>query len=51
MNRGSSRGRAVVSDLDDLIDATARVVERRERLPPELTPLLGEPETLSYDEE
>jgi nucleoside-diphosphate-sugar epimerase len=35
---------------DDLVDAIERVVERRAQLPPELPLLLGEPETLSYDE-
>jgi nucleoside-diphosphate-sugar epimerase len=36
--------------MDDLVDAIERVVERRAGLPPELALLLGEPETLSYDE-
>src|SRR5581483_9568213 len=36
--------------LDDLVDAFALVAERRAQLPPELPLLLGEPETLSYDE-
>jgi nucleoside-diphosphate-sugar epimerase len=36
--------------LDDLVDALLLVVGRRQALPPELTLLLGEPETLSYDE-
>lgn len=36
--------------MDDLVDAIALVVERRVALPPELPLLLGEPETLSYDE-
>jgi nucleoside-diphosphate-sugar epimerase len=36
--------------LDDLVDAIALVVERRDALPPELPLLLGEPEPLSYDE-
>ncbi len=44
----ASRGQAFVH-LDDLVDAIERVVERRKELPPELTLLLGEPETLSYD--
>ena len=35
---------------DDLVDAIERVVERRAQLPPEIPLLLGEPETLSYDE-
>ena len=36
--------------LDDLVDAIERVVARRVELPPELPLLIGEPETLSYDE-
>lgn len=36
--------------LDDLVDAIERVVDRRAELPPELVLLLGEPDTLSYDE-
>jgi nucleoside-diphosphate-sugar epimerase len=36
--------------LDDLVDAVARVIERRHALPPELPLLLGEPEALGYDE-
>ncbi len=36
--------------MDDLVDAIALVVERRADLPPEASILLGEPETLSYDE-
>ena len=36
--------------LNDLVDAIARVVERRRELPPVLTLLIGEPETLSYEE-
>jgi nucleoside-diphosphate-sugar epimerase len=36
--------------LDDLVDAIELVVERRAALPPEAPILLGEPETLSYDE-
>lgn len=36
--------------LDDLVTAVSRLIERRERLPPETTLLLGEPETMSYDE-
>jgi hypothetical protein len=36
--------------MDDLVDAIALVVERRASLPPELPLLLGEPETLSYNE-
>lgn len=45
----ASRGQAFIH-LDDLIDAIERVVERRKKIPPELTSLLGEPETLSYEE-
>ncbi len=36
--------------LDDVVDAIERAVERRSELLPETTILLGEPETLSYDE-
>ena len=36
--------------LDDLLDAFALLIERRRELPRELALLLGEPETLSYDE-
>ena len=36
--------------MEDLVDAIEKVVERRSQLPPELPLLLGEPETLSYDE-
>jgi nucleoside-diphosphate-sugar epimerase len=36
--------------MDDLLDVIERVVERRAKLPPETTILIGEPETLSYDE-
>ena len=45
----TSRGQAFLH-LDDLVDALWLLVERRARLPRELTLLLGEPETLSYDE-
>ncbi|MGH7215480.1 MAG: NAD-dependent epimerase/dehydratase family protein, partial [Tepidisphaeraceae bacterium] len=43
------RGQSFVH-LDDLLDAIVRVVDRRKELPPELPLLIGEPETLSYDE-
>jgi nucleoside-diphosphate-sugar epimerase len=36
--------------LDDLVDALLTTVDRRAALPTERTLLLGEPETLSYDE-
>jgi len=36
--------------LDDLVDALQLTVVRRAQLPPETVILLGEPETLSYDE-
>src|SRR5712692_968672 len=36
--------------LDDLVEGLLLVVERRAKLPPELILLLGEPETLTYDE-
>jgi nucleoside-diphosphate-sugar epimerase len=44
-----SRGQAFVH-LDDLVDAFARVVARRGQLPPETALLIGEPETVSYEE-
>jgi nucleoside-diphosphate-sugar epimerase len=44
----TSRGQAFLH-RDDLVDAFGRLVERRATLPHELTLLLGEPETLSYD--
>jgi hypothetical protein len=36
--------------LEDVLDAMVRTVDRRAQLPPETILLLGEPETLSYDE-
>ena len=36
--------------MDDVVEAIALTVERRAELPPELPVLIGEPETLSYDE-
>ncbi len=36
--------------LDDLVEALLLLAKRREQLPPELILLLGEPETLTYDE-
>ena len=45
----TAHGQAFVH-LDDLIEACARTIECRRHLPPELTLLIGEPETLSYDE-
>lgn len=44
-----SHGQSFVH-LDDLVDLYERVVERRKQLPPDLTMLVGEPETLSYDD-
>ncbi len=44
-----SRGQAFLH-LEDLVDAFGLLVERRGQLPRALTLLLGEPETLSYDE-
>lgn len=42
-----ARGQAFLH-LDDLVDAFARMIERRAQLPPETVLLLGEPETLGY---
>ena len=36
--------------LDDVVDAIARTIACREKLPPETAILIGEPETMSYDE-
>jgi len=36
--------------LDDVVDAIEHAIERRTQLPPESAILIGEPETLSYDE-
>ena len=36
--------------LDDLLDAIALVIAKRQALPAETTLLVGEPETLSYEE-
>lgn len=44
-----SRGQAFVH-LDDLLDALQRTIERRGELSSEATIIIGEPETLSYDE-
>lgn len=44
-----SRGQAFVH-LDDTLDAIRRVVEKRHALPAETALLIGEPDTLSYDE-
>ena len=45
----TSHGQSFVH-MDDLVEAIALAVERRAQLPPELPILIGEPETLSYDE-
>ncbi|MGH2354945.1 MAG: NAD-dependent epimerase/dehydratase family protein, partial [Chloroflexota bacterium] len=45
----TSRGQAFLH-LDDLVEALARLVERRSSLGPETVLLLGEGETLTYDE-
>lgn len=44
INHGSS-----FVHMDDLVDAICIAVEKRKELPPELTLLIGEPTTLSYD--
>jgi nucleoside-diphosphate-sugar epimerase/uncharacterized membrane protein len=43
------RGQSFVH-VDDVAGAIMRLVEKRKDLPPELPLLIGEPETLSYDE-
>ena len=45
----TARGQAFLH-LDDLVDAFVKLAQRRGELPSELTLLLGEPETLGYDE-
>jgi nucleoside-diphosphate-sugar epimerase/uncharacterized membrane protein len=45
----TSHGQAFIH-LDDVVDAIEHAVERRAKLPPEVAILIGEPETLSYDE-
>jgi nucleoside-diphosphate-sugar epimerase/uncharacterized membrane protein len=45
----TARGQAFIH-LDDLTAALERIIERRAKLPPETVLLLGEPETLSYEE-
>jgi nucleoside-diphosphate-sugar epimerase len=45
----TSHGQSFVH-LEDVVDAIERAVQRRAQLPPETTLLIGEPETLSYDE-
>lgn len=45
----TSHGQSFIH-MDDLVDAIDLVVERRAQLPPESPILIGEPETLSYDE-
>lgn len=44
-----SHGQAFLH-LDDLLDTFLQLIQRRAELPSELTLLIGEPETLSYDE-
>lgn len=44
-----SHGQAFIH-LDDLLDALRRTIERRKELPADTTIIIGEPETLSYDE-
>ena len=45
----TSHGQSFIHE-DDLLDAIERAIGRRAQLPPEVAILLGEPETLSYDE-
>lgn len=45
----TSRGQPFVH-LDDVVRALVAAVERRASLPPDLTLLIGEPDTMSYDE-
>ncbi|MFZ5589993.1 MAG: heavy metal-binding domain-containing protein [Pseudomonadota bacterium] len=45
----TSHGQAYVH-LEDVVDAIEQAIDRRAQLPPETAILIGEPETLSYDE-
>jgi nucleoside-diphosphate-sugar epimerase/mono/diheme cytochrome c family protein len=45
----TAHGQAFVH-LEDVVDAIERTIERRAKLPVEVAVLIGEPETLSYDE-
>jgi len=45
----TSHGQSFVH-MDDVVDSIVRAVDRRATLPPESAFLIGEPETLSYDE-
>jgi nucleoside-diphosphate-sugar epimerase len=45
----TSRGQAFVH-LDDLVEAFVRAIERRAQLPSETVLLIGEPETVSYED-
>jgi len=45
----TSHGQSFIH-LDDVVDAIEHTIERRTQLPPEVAILIGEPETLSYDE-
>ncbi len=45
----TSHGQSFIH-LDDVVKAIEHTVEQRTKLPPEVAILLGEPETLSYDE-
>ena len=45
----TSHGQAFIH-MEDVVDAIERTIERRAQLPREVAILLGEPETLSYDE-
>ncbi|MEO6624680.1 MAG: heavy metal-binding domain-containing protein, partial [Burkholderiaceae bacterium] len=45
----TSHGQSFIH-LDDVVGVIERTIERRAQLPPEVAILVGEPETLSYDE-
>lgn len=45
----TSHGQSFIH-LDDVVDAIEHAIDRRAQLPPESVILVGEPETLSYDE-
>src|SRR5690606_22211544 len=47
---GSTDAGQAMVHREDMIDAFVRAVDRRHTLPPEAVILVGEPETLGYDE-
>src|SRR5690606_7358808 len=48
LSAGDLRTRQAFVHKDDMIDAFRRVLDRRERLPDDVTILIGEPDAMSY---